>query len=402
MACVTGTNIVNDGLVFHFDLENGVKSFKGKPTSNIINSQTISGVSPLVLTEISNEDGWSKYSISGTWNRGTYPWGMRIGSASLAGGVFHSARMLIKINCRNKFATWVNNGGLHYVNESGMPSSGTRSAISLGYDNDGLEVFEVKNDGFQYSTTYANPTTTQVGYFHSRPLSDGTTFDPQTDFVWVKEIQVEVGEFATKFVNGIRLDTASIIDVSPTQSTITAANLTYRQDDTPTFDGTNDKLSVSHATLNHPASSYTSEAWIKMEAAQSNLYPRIWDKATILVHLSQTSPFAVAQNTQTSAGLRQVAVGAAFNNNIWTHIVTSYDGKIGKIYINGNLLISNDFGSILNPVSSTTDLGIGGGATYTGREFNGEIDQVRLYWDRVLTDAEVRQNFEATRTRYGI
>ena len=50
MACVSGTNIVNDGLVFHFDLENGVKSWKGKPTSNLAAGKTWSDAANSFIT----------------------------------------------------------------------------------------------------------------------------------------------------------------------------------------------------------------------------------------------------------------------------------------------------------------------------------------------------------------
>jgi hypothetical protein len=405
MGAHAGPNTNEDGLVFAYDMgpNPGVnKSWKGKPTTNIISSQGIGGASGITYTYVTDEDGWSKYSISGTWASGTYPWSCRINSTTLTGGVAYSARFLIKTNVREKYATFPDtNVGIHYVNDGNMTNGGTTSSTSLGYDRNGLEIIDVRNDGFIYSTGFANPTTTQVGYFHSRPLADGTSFNSSTDFIWVKEIQVEENSFTTPYVNGTRSNTQAILDWTG-NNTITANSLTYNSDGTFEFDNSNpDEITVPHSSIGHPTTSYTSEAWVWADSSQDNLYPRIWDKSQILVHISQTSPFTIAQNTSTSGGLRQVSVGSAFTHSTWTHIATSYDGQVGKIYVNGSLVSTNDFGSVLNPSTGTVILTIGGNSDIN-RQFNGKIGQIRLYWDKVLTADEVLNNFAASRGRYGI
>ena len=78
MSCSSGPNIVTNGLVFEYDMGNTQKSWKGKPTTNTAN-QSLSVWNGLTGTYISTDfDGWMKYSLSGTWNNGTYPYSMGI------------------------------------------------------------------------------------------------------------------------------------------------------------------------------------------------------------------------------------------------------------------------------------------------------------------------------------
>lgn len=60
-----GASIVKTGLVFHYDMGNTAKSWKGRPTTNLSN-QTPYAFNGLTLTYVGMEGGWAKYSIFGT------------------------------------------------------------------------------------------------------------------------------------------------------------------------------------------------------------------------------------------------------------------------------------------------------------------------------------------------
>jgi hypothetical protein len=83
----------------------------------------------------------------------------------------------------------------------------------------------------------------------------------------------------------------------------------------------------------------------------------------------------------------------------WNHIVCTYNSTTLQLYQNGN---SN--GSKTSSVTSIgnviTNLSIGGLA-FNGYSWNGNIAQVSIY-NRALSAAEVQQNFNALRSRYGI
>jgi hypothetical protein len=94
------------------------------------------------------------------------------------------------------------------------------------------------------------------------------------------------------------------------------------------------------------------------------------------------------------------ATNAITQTNTWYIAIITHDdvSDVGKIYINGNLIVSATMGEIL-PISSLT--------SYVGREINsgnnfpGWIGSVIVY-NRALTEDEATQNFNALRRRYGI
>jgi hypothetical protein len=104
-------------------------------------------------------------------------------------------------------------------------------------------------------------------------------------------------------------------------------------------------------------------------------------------------------NVLTDTGWLFQVGNATLSNNVWYHLVMVYDGSTWKGYINSNL----DFSvSKTGAITSSSPLYIG----YTpaaGEQagFNGNISQVSIY-NRALSVAEIQQNFNATRSRYGI
>ena len=157
------------------------------------------------------------------------------------------------------------------------------------------------------------------------------------------------------------------------------------------FDGTDDEATVHDDNTLDLTSNLSFEFLVKVDSSQNNLYPRLIDKNVYLVHLSQNSPFSIAQNINTPAGLKQVAVGSAFSADTWTHIITNYDGQYGKIYKNGKLIANKDFGSVNNCNTNGTTLTVAGN-TGTSRQMNGEMSLVRVY-NTTLSDDDVIKNF---------
>ena len=74
-------------------------------------------------------------------------------------------------------------------------------------------------------------------------------------------------------------------------------------------------------------------------------------------------------------------------NQEWIHVAGSYDGNDMRIYINGALLGTESVGSFTLS-QDTNDLAFGNRSDDTNREFEGSIDDVRLY-GVALSDTEV-------------
>ena len=83
----------------------------------------------------------------------------------------------------------------------------------------------------------------------------------------------------------------------------------------------------------------------------------------------------------------------------WHHFVFSKIGSTTKMFIDGIQVVDDfDIGTLQN---GTGVLTIGGNVA-SGGWFDGRISQIRIYKGKGFTEAEVQQNFNATRTRYGV
>ena len=92
-----------------------------------------------------------------------------------------------------------------------------------------------------------------------------------------------------------------------------------------------------------------------------------------------------------------VTLNQSITVNNWHHVVGTYDGTTLTLYRNGSSVGTpvTTTGNITNS-SKTLTLGVRG-----GQYFDGRISNAKTY-NRALTAAEVSQNFNATRGRYGI
>jgi len=88
--------------------------------------------------------------------------------------------------------------------------------------------------------------------------------------------------------------------------------------------------------------------------------------------------------------------------NTWTNIcITWASAGTSQIFINGEFNTSRSIGTLpgTNP-SADGRIGLGAASSSTG-SWDGKISPTAIY-NRVLTNNEVKQNFEALRSRFGI
>ena len=95
--------------------------------------------------------------------------------------------------------------------------------------------------------------------------------------------------------------------------------------------------------------------------------------------------------------------GFTFTNNSWAHVVFTGGLESGtivtRIYVNGNLITTQNEG--ITTLPNTNEFFIGTGETGNSHNFSGRIGAVRIY-NRVLSASEVLQNFNNTRSRFGL
>jgi hypothetical protein len=95
----------------------------------------------------------------------------------------------------------------------------------------------------------------------------------------------------------------------------------------------------------------------------------------------------------------------SFSLNTWYHIIGTHERTAGsssiKIYINGSLLSS----TTVNPTNTVNDnaTNVSIGSRFNGGTsvWNGKIATARIY-TRTLSAAEVLQNYNATKGRFGL
>ena len=220
-------------------------------------------------------------------------------------------------------------------------------------------------------------------------------------YVWGAQVnQGGIGRYIKTTISPITAPT-TVKNLSSSSYTGTLNGATFNSAGYFEFDGTNDDITTAYTSALDEPQSFTYEVWVNAaDVVQSNNFPRIFDKGGtgVLAHITTNSPFSLAFNINTGSSLRQVQT--SINGDQWYHITMKYDGQIGSIYLNGTGVASTDFGSVVQANTPTAGITLGN-TPNIGRELQGSIGEFR-YYNRELTAAEISQNFNATRGKYGV
>lgn len=185
------------------------------------------------------------------------------------------------------------------------------------------------------------------------------------------------------------------------------------------FDGTNDFVDNGNILDTDGTSPFSVSAWFRTTST-ANGAKNIVSKELI------TSPFTGWQlglntTSATAADIGKVGIAivtsttqimrrltsASFNNGAWYNTVFTYDGSKTRagmlLYINGSLatVVNSDSATVTNTISNAANYNIGGRNNNTSQVFPaGNIANVKHY-NRVLTATEVKNNFDAIKSRFG-
>ena len=255
------------------------------------------------------------------------------------------------------------------------------------------------------TVTFVSAITLVQPHFHMT-INDATTYVGEGKTIYLYGAQLETGPNLGRYIktSGTAITAPTTVkNLSSSSFAGTINGATFNPAGYFDFDGTNDDITTAYTSALDEPQSFTYEVWVNAaNVTQSNGFPRIFDKGGtgVLSHLTTSSPFTLAFNINTGSGLRQVSSPSSINGDQWYHIVMKYDGQIGSIYLNGTGAASTDFGSVVQ--ANTPAAGITLGDTPTsGRELQGSIGEFR-YYSRELTAAEISQNYNATRGKYGV
>jgi Concanavalin A-like lectin/glucanases superfamily len=156
------------------------------------------------------------------------------------------------------------------------------------------------------------------------------------------------------------------------------------------FDGANDWIAVPDAAGLDLRTGMTLEAWVYPTALSGWRTVVLKERAGGLVyalyaHADVPWPAAYVRVGGEDVGVEGVS---PLRLNAWTHLATTYDGAILRLYVNGMEVGSQPGGG--NIQVSTGRLRVGGNAVW-GEWFAGRIDEVRIY-NRALNPAEIQAN----------
>ena len=188
--------------------------------------------------------------------------------------------------------------------------------------------------------------------------------------------------------------------VTPTQIG-TFTNGASVVDNAYSFDGTDDYISCPLLPIADLGSTFSFEQWIYIDTFLGEYRTEYNDNAN-------NRNFLIKVNAGNPNLLKATVVNASADNltsttipiiSTWYHVCCSaVENGNAKLYINGVL---EDTIDITTLTSSVTDgFNIGCDRSAVGNFFNGKVSNMMIYGNKELTQAEVTQNYEATKYRF--
>lgn len=171
------------------------------------------------------------------------------------------------------------------------------------------------------------------------------------------------------------------------------------------FDGVDDIVLIANNSTINPSTAITVSSIFKISSYTSNYAPICFKQNNYTSGYEQYALVLINNRILfviTGVDRNQKIVSSNLDyRNIFVHMVGVCDtiSDEMKLYVNGNLIGTIPFTSTFD--ISTSVLRIGAmPSVYTGFT-NGNIYNVSIY-NRALNQSEIKQNFNATRGRYGI
>tara|TARA_R110000868_G_scaffold4750_2_gene29376 strand:+ start:1802 stop:2563 length:762 start_codon:yes stop_codon:yes gene_type:complete len=176
------------------------------------------------------------------------------------------------------------------------------------------------------------------------------------------------------------------------------------------FDGTDDYVGVNNSASINPTIGITVASFFNVTSFGSNYAPIVFKQNNYATFFEQYMMYLV--NTEIGFGITGVdrnqkyAKSIADYRNQTIYLVGTCDTNTDelKLYVNGTLIQTVAFTSTFDISSTPINIGGSGVLNYSANFngwTNGKIYSTQIY-NRALTATEITQNFNATRSRFGI
>ena len=390
--------IVQSGLIMHYDMNNVKKSFLGATTTNLSAGISLSNYNNTpsdVTTTISSTS--ETYQGATVWKQiltptttagvgyltagGNPGLGVVTGGGGGTGGVYTGHSIFFK----PASATYSTPVFTQYSNISGWQSTGN---------------YDVMGDGwYRANVIFYNAATLSDGkYWAFNPA--GALLNTPITVYWAgtfKESQ-NYSTFVSPYTNTSRASTGVVVDLTG-GTTWTANNLTYNTVGSFSFNGSSSWLESPTSSI-YDLQAFTMECWCNPADIAQNGF--LFEKGQVNTQYSNffNGGSFIFRTIGLSTQDLTFTVSSYITVNTWNHIVCTYGGGTKTIYVNG-VQVAQATGLTGNLPTGQTNQYIGKyGSAGNNYPFNGQIGVSRVY-NRVLSSAEVVQNFTAHRGRYG-
>jgi hypothetical protein len=171
------------------------------------------------------------------------------------------------------------------------------------------------------------------------------------------------------------------------------------------FDGTNDYVNIGVGKgVNQFSGDFAISVWVMTDSTGSTFGNIIGDYYTNSVGTTNEWQLMISNGAQIS--FYRVGTGSIFNiasgysANTWINVAVTRIGSTISLYTNSNLIATATNSEIFGTATGNLNIGIDG--NNTSEPFKGKIATVQIYKNKGLSAAEVSQNFNALRGRYGL
>ena len=415
MSCSSGPTVVTNGLVLEYDMYNTKKSFKGAPTTNLTTTPT-------------NLSAWNfGVGASGTPNAAIAPDGTMTATlyskaASNNNGFCRPATRYDGANTYS-FSVYIKQANWAFIGVrlagGAMPSATAGSTHAVFSFATGTFTYSPTD----YSTVYVEKC--EAGWYRigvtrtlispeidsgwqtgictcatatSGPESwDSTAAGPTSFYAW--GAQYEVQPYVTPYTSSNRTNTQNIVDLTG-QTALTAASLTYAANNTFSFDGLAGAVTTAGSLpiLTFGIGDHSCGVWFKTTSTSGGLIGKgTWSLNAWGSYISANALRFEMKDTVNGVATSSVVI----NDNAWHYVCATYNraGNL-SVYTDGNLSSSTSMSPVAGfNISNSNQFSIGysGGPGFV----SGSISNAHVY-NRALSAAEVTQNFNATRKRYGL
>ena len=384
--------IATDNLVFYYDTGNSLKSYKGEPTTNLASNPDFSN----------GTTGWnanqnvtlSVETINGTRflkaksNQTTSTPGFKSGNITVSGNTTYT--LTIRAYKNDSKGIWL------YATGNG---TGGSDIVWTPAPNGPNPITTELTTISRTFTTPSDMTYLQIGALWANPLT--------TSEVYVEYMQLEQKSHATQFVNGTRSVTGSLLDLTGNK-TINLTNSSFTSDALTAFDGSGDYFDLGSDQVFKTTGGWTVESVVNYDSVAGG-YDNLISPANFIGSDSISYNSWYWSVLSRKLALWNISPGVwkygstTIEPNTWYHTaLVCYDnGTQYQMYLNGVAEGGDHTTYSWNAAYSGLRVRYIGAGQSTRRYINGTVPVTKIY-DRALSAEEVLQNFNATRSRFGM